>query len=75
MRGDPEVDSFIIEQNGKHKTTSRKDTGTLGRGGMLEFTRKGGWWIQRVRLVEEWRDTVVSIRKEIWGRLHSGPDI
>ena len=29
----------------------------------------------RVSLVEEWRDKVVSIRKEIWGILHSGPDI
>lgn len=73
MRGDPEVDSFIIEQNGKHKTTSRKSTGTLGRGGMLEFTRKGGWWIQRVRLVEEWRNNSGYHQKRDLGKITQWP--
>ena len=26
-----------------------------------------------VSLVKEWRDKMASIRKEIWGRLQSGP--
>ena len=67
------MDSFITEQNGKQKTASRKGTGTPGRGGKEDGGSSIEEKLWRVRLVEEWRDKMVSIRKEIWGRLHSGP--
>lgn len=78
MRGTPEADCFITEQNGEFETTNRKHTGALGGGGLLGFTRRSmvepvlleKLW--RVNLGEEWRDKMDSIRKEILGKWQSG---